>query len=344
MLLLGPLLLGPFLLGLAACGGDPAVESEPEAPRSLPVTTEVVEPERVVDVAHLPADLEPVRRAVLAAEVPGVVEAVHVEDGDSVRAGQRLLEIDARALKQAVAEAEAVSRRALARHERAQNLFERRSITQQQLLDAVTDRDVAEARLASAKLELDKARVTAPWSGQVVSRRVEVGDYAVPGQALVELLDASTLKVRAPAPANDVPFLEVGAPVVVRVEGAGGAEAEGRIVRLGAELDPAARTLDVEAEIPNPDGRLKPGMLARMEVSRRVLEEALLVPVECLEEVGPDFAVYVVEDGVARRRQVETGAVVGRRVVVTEGLEPGARVVVSGQQGLADGQRVVEAG
>lgn len=333
-----------WTLAAVGCGGGAPPAEVPAGPTAVPVTVVGLSAERVVDVTNLPADLLPLRRAVLAAEVPGTVEAVYVEAGQSVRTGQRLVDVDSSALDQAMAEAEAVFRRADARHERAKSLFERRSITQQQLLDAVTDRDVAEARLASARLDLSKSRVTAPWSGQVVARRVEVGDYAVPGQALVELLDASRLKVRAPAPAADVAYLEVGSPVTIRVEGVPGDPVEGRIVRLGAELTAGTRTLDVEAEIPNPEGRLKPGMMARMEVRRRVLENALLVPVASLEEVGPSFAVYVVEDGVAHRRTVETGAVVGERVEVLEGLAAGDRVVVAGQQSLADGQRVTEGG
>jgi RND family efflux transporter MFP subunit len=194
------------------------------------------------------------------------------------------------------------------------------------------------------RLDLDKSRIRAPWAGEVAATRVEVGDYVTPGQPVIDLVDASTLKVRAPAPAADVPYLEVGAEVAIRVDAFPGEVFAGRLVRLGAELDPRARSLDVEAEIANRDGRLKPGMSARLEVPRRTLTDAVLVPLESLVDLGEARAVFVVEDGVARRRVVELGPVVGERVVVLSGVAAGEPVVVEGEQRIADGQEVEEAG
>ena len=145
--------------------------------------------EDVLDMAELPGDLLPARRAVLAAEVPGTIESVTVDLGDAVRRGQTLVTIDTRALAQAVAEAESVFRQTTAQRERAENLFEKRSITKKDLLDAVTNQEVAESRLASARLELAKSRVSAPWAGRVTGKRVEVGDYATPGMPLIELVE-----------------------------------------------------------------------------------------------------------------------------------------------------------
>ena len=114
--------------------------------------------------------------------------------------------------------------------------------------------------------------------------------------------------------------------------------------RLGAELDPGARTLTVEVEIENPDGILKPGMLARLEIPRRTIEGALLVPLEAVVDLGDEQVVFAVEDGRAVRRAVELGAVLGRRVVVTSGIAADDRIIVSGGQEVSDGQRVREAG
>lgn len=339
-------LLALLLWAAAGCGGEGAEEApaDPAEAKTALVRTEMPEQRDVVDVVTLSADLEPLRRAVLAAEVPGTVERMTVDRGDRVSAGQVLATIDTRSLEQQVAEAQAVARQAEAQHQRAEALFERRSITKQQMLDAITNRDVARARLSSTKLDLEKSRLRAPWSGRVAQTRVEVGDYVVPGQAVVEIVQADRLKVVAPAPASDVPFLEVGRPVTIRVDAVPGEVYQGEVVRLGAELDPGARTLRVEAEIDNPDGRLRPGMLARMEIPRRTLEDALLVPLESLVDLGEERALFVVEDGVARRRIVELGPVLDDRVVVLSGLAPGEPVVVEGEQRVAEGQPVEEAG
>jgi membrane fusion protein (multidrug efflux system) len=329
----------------AACGGDTEGEVAPAAEEERTAVVRTVMPslETVVDRAELSADLLPERRAVLAAEVAGVVDVMRVEVGQRIGAGQLVAAVDTRALAQALAEAEAYHRQATAQHQRATSLYEKRSITQQQLLDAVTAKDVADSRLASVRLDLDKSRIRAPWGGEVAAKRVEVGDYVTPGQPVIELVDATTLKVRAPAPAVDVPFLEIGSPVTIRVDAYPGEVFTGRLVRFGAELDPRARSLDVEAEIANRDGRLKPGMSARLEVPRRTIEDAVLVPLEALVDLGEQRAVFVVEGGVARRRVVELGPVVGDRVVVLSGVAAGEPVVVDGEQRIADGQAVREA-
>lgn len=337
-----------LLFGLplaAACGGATEGEVAPAAEEERTAVVRTVMPslETVVDRAELSADLLPERRAVLAAEVAGVVDVMRVEVGQRIGAGQLVAAVDTRALAQALAEAEAYHRQATAQHQRATSLYEKRSITQQQLLDAVTAKDVADSRLASVRLDLDKSRIRAPWGGEVAAKRVEVGDYVTPGQPVIELVDASTLKVRAPAPAVDVPFLEIGSPVSIRVDAYPGEVFTGRLVRFGAELDPRARSLDVEAEIANRDGRLKPGMSARLEVPRRTIEDAVLVPLEALVDLGEQRAVFVVADGVARRRVVELGPVVGERVVVLSGVAAGEPVVVDGEQRIADGQAVREA-
>lgn len=333
-------------VGLLACAcgggtGSEAAVADP-APRLASVVTLEVVPRPVTARIELAADLLPLRRATLAAEIPGTVEQVRVDLGDAVREGEVLARIDTRTVAQQVAEAEAVHRQSADRAQRAEKLFERRSITRQALIDAQASLEIAAARLASARIALDKSGVRAPWAGRVASRSVEVGDYVAPGQPLLELVQVDRLKVRAAASAGDVPELRVGAPVTVTVDSLPGERFAGRIVRLGAELDAATRTLEVEAELPNLDGRLQPGLFGRLSVPLRELPDALLVPLAAVLDLEDGRALYVVEDGRAHRRRVELGRVLGDRVVVTSGLEGGERVVVRGQGRVAEGQPVEE--
>ena len=193
-------------VGCGQTQSEAAPAAVPMEDRAVAVTAVALEAATVADRTTLPADIFPLRRTVLAAEVPGTVESLDVREGQQVRKGRRLMAIDTRSLKQRLNEAEAVDRQRRLQFERAQALLERRSITQMQFLDAQTARDVAAAQLASAQLELEKSSLTAPWSGTVAVLRPEVGDYLSPGQPLIELVDTSTVEIRAIAPSSDVPF------------------------------------------------------------------------------------------------------------------------------------------
>ncbi len=332
-----------ILVGLAAWGCGSSSESQAAATTTERIATVRVlglATEAATDVVSLPADLKPARRAILAAEVPGRIESLSVEVGDTVTKEQSLLTIDRRALEQTVREAEAVFFQRTQQFERAQNLFAKQSITKAQMLDALTFRDVAQASLDSARLQLSKSSLRAPWSGRVAARRVELGDYAQPGQPLIELIAVGTLKVQAPVAASDVPFVAIGSPVSVRIDAFPDRLFQGTIVRTGAELDPRSRTLEVEAELNNAAGDLTPGLPARIELVRRQYPEALLLPASAVIRFEDHDAVYVVEDDRAVLRQIGLGPLLGERVLVNSGLVAGDEVVVEGQSGISDGQPV----
>lgn len=342
--------LALLVLSLLACsdGETSGVMAAPTTPEDaiekiVPVATRIATSREVVERASLPADLLPLRRAVLAAETAGTVEKVLIDEGNRAAAGQVLIEIDTRALRQQLTEAEAVERHREVLFQRAEKLLAKKSITEQQYLDAVTERDVAAAQLASARLALEKSRIVAPWAGTVTVRRVEVGDYVVPGQAVIELLDLRRLKARAPAPATDVPYLRRGLAAEVRLDVYPDEVWNGEITSLAAELDAAARTLDVDVEVANPDGRLRPGMYARVELPRQTLADALLVPLSAIVDLESERVVYVVEDGRAVRRTIELGPMLGDEVVISNGLAAGERLIIEGQRQVSPGQRVSDA-
>ncbi len=338
------LLLLPILL--LACGGNSpdSADNQGKEQKIALVRTVVVESEQAVDTAQLACDLRPRRRTTLAAEIGGVIESLSVRLGDPVSKGQVIANIDTRALEQQLAEATALHDQAVDRAKRAESLFERRSITEQQKVDAVASKEVSAARLAGAHLALEKAQIRAPWSGRIAKRHAEEGDFAVPGQPLVELVEVDRIIVAAAAPATDVPHLDRGTPVSVTVDVLPGEVFEGEVIRLGAELDPSTRTLAIEAELPNPDGRLRPGLYGRLEFPRQTISDALLVPLSSVVDFEALKVVYVVEDGHARRRDVVLGPHLGERVVISQGLEAGDRVIVRGLQSVADGQAVKESG
>lgn len=330
-----------WLVISASCGKQSGA-AEANVAEAPPVTvqTQVLQPQQVVETTVLAAELQARRRATIAAEIPGVVEQVTVQLGDRVASGQLLATIDERNLSQAVAEAEALLRQARLQLERAQSLFERKAVTKANLLDATTAHDVAKARLASAQLTLEKAKVKAPWAGRIANRMVEPGSYVGPGTPLFDLVDDQTVIARALASEADVPYLRRGGEVKVELDVLG-RTVEGRIARLGAALDRATRTLPVEVELDNRNGELVPGMVARMVVVRRRFDSAFVVPLEALVDLGDRRAVWVVAEDKAQLAPVSVVARTGESVVVS-GLEAGTRVIVAGKHKVGPGSRVVE--
>lgn len=329
------------LLALAACSTDPPAPVAEPAAAPAAVRTVVLAPESVQDEVLLPAELEPRRRATLAAEAAGRVERVAVDLGDRVAAGQALVVVDRRTAEEELAGAVALERQARLQRERAEALLDRQSITKAQLLDAVTNHEVARSRLDAAKLGLARTTVVAPWAGEVAASSVEAGDFVSPGQPLLELVDRSSLIARAPVPAADAAGIGEDSAVAVVLSSRTAERIAARLVRRAPAIDPSTRTLTIEAELAG-DVAL-PGEPARLALVRRVLDAALLVPLTALVELEHSQAVYVVEQGVARRRPVRLGPVIGERVVIEEGLAAGDQVIVGGQDRVSDGQPVVVA-
>lgn len=336
-------LVAALAVTVAACGSDEAPAAEDGGvteERPTLVQVETVEPRPAVETIEVAADVMAARRATLAAEVEGTVEAVEVDLGDRVSAGDVLVRIDTRSIATEVEEAEANYGQAEEDAARAEALYEKRSITHDRLTTARTTLEVARARLESARIRLAKSTIRAPWDGEVAARDVEVGDFVEVGQGVLDLVQTDCLEIQAEVAAEDAPYVRQGETATLRLQSLPGETFEAKIVRIGAALNPTSRTLPIEVEIDNPGGRLKPGMFGRLTLPRRQLEAALLVPLASLVDYEDGKVVYVVDEGVARRRRVRPGAVIGARVVIEEGLTAGDRVIVRGQDQVADGQPV----
>lgn len=328
---------------LSGCGAEeaPAADNGNVAEERLTqVQVEAVEPRPAVETIEVAADVMADRHATLAAEVEGTVESVEADLGDRVGANEVLIRIDTRSIATEVEEADANFRQAEEDAARAEALFEKRSITRDRLTAARTTLEVSRARLESTRIRLAKSTIRAPWAGEIASRMVEVGDYVEVGQGVLELVATDRLKIRAEVAAEDAQYIEQGETATLRLQALPGETFSAQVVRIGASLTSTSRTLPIEVELANPGGRLKPGMFGRLTLPRRQLEAALLVPLAALVDYEDGKVVYVVEDGVARRRPVTPGAVIGERVAVEEGLAAGDRVIVRGQDQVADGQQV----
>jgi membrane fusion protein (multidrug efflux system) len=290
---------------------------------------------------------------ILSSKMPGYVNTVLVDFGDRVRTGQVLVEIEREELalqvdasESALKQAQANYIRAKGDYERAQQLFAEDLIPPQRRDTAEADYKVAEAgvRLAEKALalmqkHLKDTRVVSPVDGFVQQRFVNVGEYMTVGAKLLEVVDVHPLKLRTPIPERYARLARIGLPMRVEVDALPGEKFEGKLTRVAAGVDQATRSLLVEAEIPNPSGKLRPGYFAH--VTGVMGEETVLfIPRSGVSRYAGVERIFIVQDNKITSREIKTGIEEGDLIEIAEGLSEHEHVAVSAIDRLADGMVV----
>jgi membrane fusion protein (multidrug efflux system) len=219
-------------------------------------------------------------------------------------------------------------------------LFDREAVPQQDLDDATAERDRTVARVREMEIRLERSIIRAPIDGIAQNRLIEPGEVVAPGTRVTTLQRSDRLKVQANVPDTEIAWLARGRRAEVRVDAYPDRTFEARLSYLAPAADTQTRTFEVECDLPNPRRLLRPGMLARVELAKRTVEDGLVVPIDAVVQARAGLVAYVIEDCAARARPVVTGAAEGDRVLVEEGLRAGERLVVEGQRDLSDGQPV----
>ncbi len=294
-----------------------------------------------------------VNRAELKAEVSGRVTRVAVFEGDRVARGAILstqdeedLQLAVQAAEAQLAQAQAQAQQAQRDSDRMQMLLEKRSVTRQAAQQAETYLQAstagvraAESNLGLAKSRLHKAQIRAPFEGQVAQRMIQPGEMLNPGQPAFVVVDNRRLEILADLPAEAGAGVQVGMTAAFKLSGVGGDTIQGRVTQVAPSLLADGRTLRVRIEVPNADGRLKSGFFAEGEILAQDTVQRTGLPAHVLTLQGREADVFVVENGLARRRRISVGAEQeGWRPV--EGLAPGTRVVAQGRDLVVDGTRL----
>ncbi len=337
-------------LALASCSGEQAA---PEV-KLPPVTAAAVEQRDLEDRIEATGELVSPARAMIAAEVAGRVTEVVVDEGVFVEAGAVVMEIDPerrelerRNARAAAVEAGAALAETRRQTERVRKLFREQIASKAQLDQAETAQSAAESRHAAAEARaqladraLRDASVTAPFAGQIARRPVSRGEFVNTGQPLFELVAVNPLEVEFHVTERDSARVGPGQRVGVAVAPYPGESFEGSVSMIAPTIDSRSRTLRVKATIQNPDGRLRPGTFARVDLGIALRPDVLLIPEEAVLQRADGAVVFRLrDDGSVERRVVQLGTHVGGAVEVI-GLAPQDRVVTRGHTELTDGVRV----
>lgn len=333
---------------------QPATEADPKQERvdvdekkAVNVAVQILEPKDVEETFTLPGTLEAWEDLTLSLEQPGPILWIGPSEGDRLKAGDEILRIDKEAL--------------LAQHarngtdydirkkqlERADSLLSEQLISERERDDVYQAFQSANTSLTETRIAIEKSTLVSPIDGILDRLLVDRGEYGNVGTPAAVIVKIDKLKVLVDVPEKDVPFTKAGQRVVVLpadVDGSGSIGRAGKIIHVSYLASVATRTYRSKVEIDNRDGYLRPGMIVRVKFVRRLINDALVVPLYAVIDLDGQKFVFVAEDGIAVRRQVHLGPIINGKVVVFGGIQEGERLVVKGQQLIADGGsvRVIE--
>jgi RND family efflux transporter MFP subunit len=348
------------LVAVAALGACSKPPPPPEALPSVEVATPLAE--RVTDWDDYSGRFEPVDAVEIRPRVSGAIESVHFEDGQVVRQGQLLFTIDPRPYAAVLAQAKAQVAGARAQLvnadaelKRAQALAGNKLISEADAqmreaaqLGAAAELAAAEASVQTADLNLSFTRVAAPLEGRASFRRLAPGNIVTadttvlttivtetPIRFLFDVPEAALLKYKRGTTGAR------SSPVEIRLQDETDYRWKGKVDFLDNMLDRSSGTIRLRAVVDNPDGFISPGMFGQLRLFASEPFDALLVPDQAIVTDQTRQVVYTVDsEGLVGQKVVRPGRLLGGLRVITDGLEPDDRIVISGVQRARPGRRV----
>ncbi|TVO71216.1 efflux RND transporter periplasmic adaptor subunit [Sedimenticola selenatireducens] len=312
------------------------------APAEKVVSVEAVQVsvDTVLETIHAVASLKPNEAVVVSPEIAGRIARMPFAEGDKVEAGAVLVELDFTILQAELSKAQSELALAETNRNRMMSLAKQGTGSFRERDEAVAAYQSAQANLALAKARLEKSTITAPFSGVIGVRSVSIGAYVSPGHHIVELVDIDPIKVDFRVPELALPSLQPGQFVRVTVDALPGQVFDGEVYVIDPIVDANGRAIRLRAQIPNPNGRLSPGLFARVQIVVERRENALLIPEPAVFADGQARYVYRIVDGRAVQTEIELGQRQPGFVEVRSGVDRDTVVVTAGHQQIRDGSRV----
>ena len=281
----------------------------------------------------------------MANEVPGVVENIAFESGDTVKKGDILIRLDAAIDEAALRTRRAEAQLAEQEFKRVSDLLPKRAVSQSQYDEAKANFDAARARVNEAEAQLSKKIIRAPFDGKLGLRLVDQGEYIGTGTPIVEINMLDPIYVDYTLSEKDLPMVQQGYDVVATVAAIPDSDFAGQVSAINTSVNPQTRTVRIRATLGNEENQLRPGMFATVATRQPQDQEVVTVPRTAISYNTYGDFVFVVEENddgelVVNRRTVQTGNTRNSRVAVLEGLKEGEQVVAKGLLRLRAGQRV----
>ena len=338
------------VIAAAACGAAQANDGEDIASseyiRVVNVEVASLQPERFVEEIRLTSVAVSDNDRLVAAEEDGVIRELYVDWGDRVAEGDPIAKIDDRLLMAEVAQARSAAELAEQTWDRRRRLWEEDQVgSELAYLESRAAAEQTAAVLSAMEVRLARTLVRAPFAGVIEEKRAGVG--AMMGRennAIVRLVQLDPIVVHAGVPEQYAADVQVGDQAMLSFPALGGEPYAAEVGYVGATVNAENRSFLIMLGVRNVDGRIKPQMVADLALTRRSVENALVVPQDALVRVEDGYVAFVaVERGgyqVAEVRRIVLGPTRRNLVVAESGLEPGERLIVVGQKAVEDGDRI----
>jgi len=339
------LLFTPLLF--VHCGSGSSEEAEnttnERRVRTVAVETLTMEEDTIEETVQVVGTVEAYNDATISAETSGRVQYI-APLGRRVERGEVIARLDDRVMQAGYEAARVQYELAADTYNRQQALYADSIISELHYNSIRTQRDQANAMYEQAKKQLEDTRIEAPFTGRVEEQFAKNGELINPGMPVARIVNTDRIKVVAGVPDRFASDVRDGSNSTIYFSGTGTLPYTGTIRFAGNVIDPDTRTYRVEIEMPNPDGVIKPEMVADVHIVRRTVENTFVIPRTALvrDEDGPNVFVARYEEGqpVAHLVPVSTGAASGLLIQITGGISRGDEVVVSGHRTLNQGDRL----
>ena len=329
---------------LTGCG--PVAEEKAGGPppmRPTQVVAVAASVEQVADTLSLIGTVAAEEMVELKSETAGILEAIHFLEGQKVKKGQLLMELDRTKIHATLVETEANLALSKSNYLRNKELLESKLISRQEFAQTKTQFEAQQALVNLRHRQLQDTRITAPFDGTIGARPVSPGQVISPNTTLTWLVALDTVNLEFNVPERFLSVCRTGQSIQVKVAAYPEQTFSGSVFFVAPYVDTELRTTLIKATVPNPEGLLKPGMFATLDLTLTIRDQAIVIPEPALFRTldGGRAMVYVIDDNnLAQFRTVTVGERKTRKVEITQGLSEGEMVIVEGTQKIGPGSSV----
>jgi RND family efflux transporter MFP subunit len=300
-----------------------------------------VQPQTFKHYLSVQGTVESDNNILISPKTGGVVTAVYANEGNKVSRGQVLAVIDDAVMRQGVEELKTSLDLANTVYEKQKNLWDQKIGSEVQFLQAKNNKESLERKLETLNSQLAMTRITSPINGIIDEVNIKPGEAANPGMGVIRVVNLSEIKVKARMADSYIGTVKKGDEVKITLPDIK-EEINGKVSFVGQVVNPQSRTFDIEVSLNNKDEKLKPNMLAVVNINDRTTQDAIVIDANYVQQ--SEFGDIVFVAGTegnslkAQMRQVKTGLSYNGQVEVLEGLKAGESLITSGYQDLVDGQ------